>query len=104
MGRFYLQRFPGRTTSNRPIFLCVILNLDRDAFSLPLTDGQLNLAEKAKIPASGIRDHDANRWGPALLLDNRGDTGWDSVRQSTRPGCNSISERFDGSASYLCRR
>ena len=81
---------PDRGSGQRPIFVCVKLQLDRDALPLPVVDGQTNLAVASRITPSSVRDNDSKRWGTSLLFDNRGDTAWD-----TAPGEKRSTLHFD---------
>ena len=66
-------KFTDRTQTERPTFICVKLELDRPALSLPLIDGQPNLAAAARITASSIHGNAT----PDLLFDNNGETAWE---------------------------
>jgi alpha-L-fucosidase len=57
----------------RPVFLVVKLELDREAFALPVIEGQANLAAGAVVTPSTVRAG----WPVANLFDNLGDTAWD---------------------------
>ncbi len=70
-------RLPDRANRQRAVFSCVKLELDRGALDVPVVDGQVNLAASARITPSSVRDNDLSHWGPALMLDNRGETAWD---------------------------
>lgn len=62
----------------RPTFVAVKLELDREALGLPVVDGELNLAAKAQIRASSVREG----WPVSHLFDNDGDTAWDVEREA----------------------
>ena len=63
-----------RAANQRPVFLGVKLELDRPAFSLPLVDGQLNLAATARLTPSSVHGSAT----PQRLFDNNGDTAWET--------------------------
>ncbi len=57
----------------RPVFLGVKLELDRAALSLPVVDGQANLAATARVSPSSVR----SGFAVESLFDNLGETAWD---------------------------
>ncbi|RPD39578.1 alpha-L-fucosidase [Chitinophaga barathri] len=82
-GSNLVLQFPDREKGEKPIFTVVRLTLDKPALSLPITDGQLNLANAANVKASSIRDNNGSLYGPALLFDNKGETAWQDKKEDT---------------------
>jgi alpha-L-fucosidase len=77
-GAFLCIELPDRDEKERPLFVGVKVVIDCPAFELPVMDGQPNLAEKALITVSSIRDGAQESWGVKNLFDNQGYTVWDS--------------------------
>lgn len=71
-------RLPDRTPEQRPVFLGIKLELDRQAFNLPIVDGQRNLAAEACLTPSSIKENDLPHWGLPNLFDHQGHTVWDT--------------------------
>jgi len=76
-------RFPDRSSKQNPLFICVKLELDKDAFSLPVIDGQVNLASSSKITPSSSKDDNSTLNGPQNLFDNNASTVWDTNPKET---------------------
>jgi hypothetical protein len=67
-----------RIQGQRPIFTCIKLELDADAFELPIMEGQRNLAASASITVGNRKDPQTKN-----LFDQDGETAWESNLQDT---------------------
>jgi alpha-L-fucosidase len=76
-------RFSDRASGQKPLFICVKLELDREAFTLPVVDGQQNLAASSGIVTSSTRDDNNTLNGPQNLFDTNANTFWDPDPKET---------------------
>ena len=65
----------------RAAFTVVRVELDREAFGLPVVDGQANLATAGNTVASSVR----GGFPVGALFDNLGDTAWDAEAGDAAP-------------------